>query len=63
MGPLDEDEIDIQRPIVLEPVKQVEDVVISEEHPQKILNIGTKLELRHRAELIAFLRARLSIFA
>ena len=63
MGPLDEDEMDVQRPTVLEPVEQVEDVVISEEHPQKILKIGTELEPRRRAELIAFLRARLSIFA
>ena len=56
MAPLDEDEMDIQRPTVLEPFEQVEDVVISEDHPQKILEIGTKLEPRHQAELIAFLQ-------
>ena len=55
--------MDIQWPTVLEPVEQVEDVVISEDHPQKILKIGTRLEPCHRAELIAFLRARLTIFA
>ena len=63
MGPLNEDEMDIQRPTILEPVEQVEDVVVCKEHPQKILKIGTKLEPRYRAELIAFLQARLLIFA
>ena len=61
-GPLDEVEMDIQQPTVLDPVEQVEDVVVSQDHPQKILKIGTRLDPHHWAKLITFLRDHPSIF-
>ena len=55
--------MDIQRPTVLEPIELVEDVVVSKDHPQKILKIDTRLDPHHWTKLITFLRNRLLIFA
>ena len=50
-----EGELDIERPLVLEPDKQIEEVAVSPYHPQRIVKIGTKLDPRRRVELISFL--------
>ncbi|XP_024200642.1 uncharacterized protein LOC112203984 [Rosa chinensis] len=58
--PRDDTDSDEERPGALE---DIEEVVISEQFPDRIVKIGTKLALTIREDLISFLRSNASAFA
>ena len=58
-----ESDLDIERPLILEPDEEVEEIPISRVHPEQKVKIGTRLGPQQRSSLISFLEEHAEVFA
>ena len=55
--------IEVPKPIAHEPLEPIEEIVLDENLPERVIKIGTKIQTRLRDELVSLLREFPDVFA